>query len=613
MKTRKITEQKKNKSENSRNSDSDINRLFRGVGVSGGVCIGQVAVIERITTEICPKHILKPENVPHEINRFERAVDEAADRIKKIKSHITPDHPLGEHIYILDTQVLLLHDRMFFEGTKNAIIQEKQNAEWALSETIGRITSAFETIEDEYLKERARDIYFVGERVLRILMGVTSESKIHQLPPNSIIVAHDLSPADTAQIKRESVLGFAIDMGGRTSHTAIMARSLKIPAVTGLENVSKSAQTGDTIIVDGSTGVVIMNPDPDVIFRYRQRQDFYRKYQQSLLAYGRLPAVTRDGSRSLRISANIELVDELELARNYGSEGIGLFRTEYLFMGRPDLPSEEEQFEAYKHVVEYHSPNPVTIRTLDIGGDKIAVSLGTAHETNPALGLRAIRLCLARTDIFKTQLRAILRASAFGRCRLLIPMVSCLTELNSTKKVMAEVMTELSDERIKFDAGIHLGILVEVPSAVAIADLLAKEVDFFSIGTNDLIQYALAIDRVNEHVNYLYDTLHPAVLRLIRQITQAAQARGIYVSMCGEMAGDPVNIPILIGLGIDELSMNAMAIPMVKKLIRSISMEEAADLTSQAFEMIEAKEIHNFLESWIRQKFPKDYFVDTHN
>lgn len=591
-------------------SENDTNRLMKGIGVSGGVCIGQVALIERLTTEICPKLILKPTEIPNEISRFEAAVKEAADRLKKIKSHIGTDHPLEEHTYILDTHILLLRDRMFYDGTKELIASEGQNAEWAVSDMILKIRTAFESIEDEYLRERARDIYFVGERVLRILMGIASESKIHQLPPNSVIVAHDLSPADTAQIKRESVLGFAIDMGGRTSHTAIMARSLKIPAITGLENISRKVHTGDTIIIDGSTGIVIVNPDPEMIFRYRQLQDVFRKYHQSLMAYGRLPAVTRDGSRSVRILANIELVDEIEVAINHGCEGIGLFRTEYLFLGRDDLPTEEEQFDAYRRVLTNNAPHPVTIRTLDVGGDKVATNLTVSRESNPALGLRAIRFCLNRKDIFKTQLRAILRAAAYGECRLLIPMISCLTEIRSTKEMLDEVKRELSSEERQFDANVKLGILVEVPSAVAIADLLAKEVDFFSIGTNDLIQYSLAIDRVNEHVNYLYDTLHPAILRLIRHIVISGQARGISVSMCGEMAGDPVNIPILLGLGIDELSMHALAIPMVKKLIRSISMDECRELTALAFEMNDAREIHAFLERWMRERFPNDYFLE---
>ncbi len=474
---------------------------------------------------------------------------------------------------------------------------------------MSKITAAFDSIDDEYLRERALDVHFVGERVLRILLGVSSEKKIYQIPASSILVSHDLSPADAAQLKRESVLAIATDMGGRTSHSAIMSRSLKIPAVTGLEKICKLVKTGDTIIVDGSTGLVILNPDAEMIFRYRQRQELLRNYHQSLLAFGRLPAVTRDGGREIRILANIELVDEVDIAIAHGCEGIGLFRTEYLFLGREDLPSEEEQFEAYRAVLALNKPYPVTIRTLDIGGDKIASSLNLPQETNPAMGLRAIRLCLNLKDLFKTQLKAILRAAHYGNCRLLVPMVSSITEVHDTKKLLQEVRSELASEGIPFGEDVKFGILVEVPAAVAIADLLAREVDFFSIGTNDLIQYSLAIDRLNEHVNYLYDTLHPAVLRLIRQVVNAGQAYGVSVAMCGEMAGDPVNVPILIGLGIDELSMNALSIPLVKKLIRSISYDDCLELTHQAFQMQAAQEIHDFLEKWIFERFPGDYFL----
>jgi phosphotransferase system enzyme I (PtsI) len=566
--------------------------------------------MDRLTTEIYPQRILDPGEVPAEIGRFESAVREAAEQLKKIKGMIEPGHPLEEHTYILDTHVLLLEDRMFFTGTKEAIASERQNAEWALSEIVQKIESAFDTIEDAYLKERARDIHFVGERVLRILMGRSDDRGFHQLPPNSVIVAHDLSPADTAQLQSDKVLGFAIDMGGRTSHTAIMARSLKLPAVAGLEHLARSAGTGDTVIVDGSTGVVILNPDLDTIFRYRERQELYRNYHQGLMAFGQLPAVTNEGACSVRILANIELVDEIDIARGHGAEGIGLFRTEYLFLGRRDLPSEDEQYQAYRHVVEGYGPNPVTIRTLDAGADKFATNLNLAHEANPAMGLRAIRLCLEHREFFKTQLRAIFRAGVHGNCRLLLPMISCLTELQAAKAVMEEIKQELAESGEPFQPDIRIGVLVEVPSAVAIADLLAREVDFFSIGTNDLIQYSLAIDRVNEHVNYLYETLHPAVLRLIRDIVRVGQAAGLPVAMCGEMAGDPVNIPILLGIGLEELSMNALSIPMVKKFIRSISMEECHDLTAQAFDMSVAHEIRNLVEGWIRQRFPNDYFVD---
>lgn len=584
-------------------------KALKGIGVSGGVAIGQAVVIERLTMEIYPQRLIAPDEISDEIARFEWAVHEAAKQLAQVKGLIHPGHPLEEHAYIMDTHVMLLEDRMFFSGTKNAIATDRQNAEWALSDIIGRITSAFDTIEDQYLRERARDIRFVGERVLRILLGRSEEGKIHQLPPNSIIVSHDLSPADTAVIKWGTVLGFAIDMGGQTSHTAIMARSLKIPAVTGLESISSKVQTGDTIIVDGSTGVVVVNPDADTIFRFRQRQDLYRHYHESLMAFGQLPAMTNDGACPVAILANVELMDEIEIAREHGAEGIGLFRTEYLFLGRRDLPTEEEQYQTYRRALEANAPNPVTIRTLDLGADKMWSSLHIGQQSNPAMGLRAIRLCLEQPDVFKTQLRAILRASVHGTCRLLIPMISCLTELQATREILAEVEKELAGSGIEFDRHIPLGILVEVPSAVAIADLLAREADFFSIGTNDLIQYSLAIDRVNEHVNYLYDTLHPALLRLVRQIVEVGEAAGIRVAMCGEMAGDPVSIPILLGLGLSELSMNALSIPLVKKLIRSISMEECRELTARAFDMTAAHEIRGMLEGWLRGRFPDDYFV----
>jgi phosphotransferase system enzyme I (PtsI) len=598
-------------SETSEQGSKEIpqNTMLKGIGVSVGIGIGQVVLMERLVTEICPYRILTPEEIPGEVARFEEAVENAEKRLKTIKSHIDSDHPLEDHSYILDTHILLLRDKMLYEGTKRAIEQGRQNAEWALSEVMSKISAAFDSIDDEYLRERALDVHFVGERVLRILLGVSSEKKIYQLPASSILVAHDLSPADAAQLKKESVLAIATDMGGRTSHSAIMSRSLKIPAVTGLEKICKLVKTGDTIIVDGSTGLVILNPDAEMIFRYRQRHELLRNYHQSLLAYGRLPAVTSDGGREIRILANIELVDEVDIAIAHGCEGIGLFRTEYLFLGREDLPSEEEQFEAYKAVVALNKPYPVTIRTLDIGGDKIASSLNLPQETNPAMGLRAIRLCLSLKNLFKTQLKAILRAAHYGNCRLLVPMVSSITEVHDTKIILQEVRAELSSEGIPFGEDIKFGILVEVPAAVAIADLLAREVDFFSIGTNDLIQYSLAIDRLNEHVNYLYDTLHPAVLRLIRQVVNAGQAYGVSVAMCGEMAGDPVNVPILVGLGIDELSMNALSIPLVKKLIRSISYDDCLELTHHAFQMQAAQEIHDFLEKWIFEKFPGDYFL----
>jgi phosphotransferase system enzyme I (PtsI) len=591
-------------------SENDINKRLTGIGVSGGIAIGQAVVLERYTDEVFPRRMISPLEVPSEIGRFELAVKKAAEDLKKIKKMVDRGSRLGDHSYILEAHLLLLEDRMFYQGTEDTIRNELLNAEWALSEIVDKITSDFEAIEDPYLKERARDIYFVGQRVIRILMGMSDDKRIRRLPPNAVIVAHDFSPADTAQIHALDALGFATDMGGRTSHTAIMARSLKIPAITGLDHITEQVQTGDTIIIDGSTGLVVINPDAEMIVRFRERQEIFRKYHEALLAFGSLPAVTADGARTVRIMANVELVEEIDIAREHGSEGIGLFRTEYLFLGRPDLPSEEEQYHVYRNVLERNGSYPVTIRTLDVGADKISANIPIDVQSNPAMGLRAIRFCLKNPAIFKTQLRAILRAAAHGSCRLLIPMISCFTELQATRHILSEVKSDLAHEGLEHNNDVRLGVLLEVPSAVAIVDLLAREADFLSIGTNDLIQYAFAIDRLNEHVNYLYDTLHPAVLRLLENIVSAAQARGISVAMCGEMAGDPVNVPILLGLGLEELSMNALSIPMVKKLIRSVTMDQCRELTYQAMQMQDAGEIRLFLESWIRERFPEDFFLD---
>jgi phosphotransferase system enzyme I (PtsI) len=594
-------------------SASNGGKVLKGIPVSAGIGIGQIIVLDRLIAEVFPQRIISELEITGEIDRFEAAVNQAANQLMEIRKDLNGDHPLSEHRYILDTHLMLLEDRIFFQGAKDSIANERLNAEWALSEIIDRITAAFDTIEDEYLKERAMDVRFVGKRVLRILMGYSQDGAFLKLPPNAIIVGHDLSPAETAQLSREHVLAFVTEVGGKTSHTAIMARSLKIPAVTGVEKLLKEANSGDTIIVDGAAGLVILNPDPDQMFRYRGRREIFHKYEQSLMAFGRLPAVTTDGALSTKIFANVEFADEIDIALAHGAEGIGLFRTEYLFMGRADLPTEDEQYAVYRNVVEAISPKPVTIRTLDAGGDKISRNLNLSKESNPAMGLRAIRLCLNRMDIFETQLRAIYRAAAHGKVRLLVPMISCLSELEATKETLDKVKNDLKVSGVQYNPDLEIGLLVEVPSAVAIADLLAREVDFFSIGTNDLIQYALAIDRVNENVNYLYDTLHPAILRLIKQVTEMGTARGIKVGMCGEMAGDPVNIPILLSLGLGELSMNALSIPMVKKLIRSISVDECRELAREAFEMSNAQEIHRSLEAWIRNRFPEDYFVDGIN
>jgi len=400
------------------------------------------------------------------------------------------------------------------------------------------------------------------------------------------------------------VMGFITDVGGRTSHTAIMAQALEIPAVVGLEHATALVQDGDLLIVDGGSGVVVINPEDSDIILYQERKLRLQKYKSSIARMSHLPAETPDGHRIV-INANIEFLEEVTAAKDYGGEGIGLYRTEFLYLRGKGFPEEEELFEDYREVVEIMHPAPVSIRTLDLGGDKFASEIAISEESNPALGLRAIRFCLREPEIFKTQLRAILRASAFGTLRLMFPMISGLQELLDAKTILDQVRDDLDRERIPYDNGMEVGIMVEIPSAVAMADILAHYVDFFSIGTNDLIQYALAIDRVNEHVAYMYQPFHPAILRMIRQVVAAARNAGIQVSLCGEMAGDPLCISILLGIGIDGLSMNARAIPLIKKMIRTIPMEQARADLEKIMLLNTAKEVRTYILQRTRKIFPE--------
>jgi phosphotransferase system enzyme I (PtsI) len=504
----------------------------------------------------------------------------------------------------LDTHLLLLEDKKLIENTVETIKQSWINSEWALKINLDRVRKVFDTIDDEYLKSRKTDVDYIGDRILRNLMGKETES-ISQIKEEVIIVAHDLSPADTAQMSKDKVTAFVTDMGGRTSHTAIMARSLEIPAVVGSETATHSVNTGDTLIVDGTTGVVVVNPSLEIMQEYQERQRVRQRMERELFQYRDLPAETLDGYR-VKVLANIELVDEIPSVLQHGAEGIGLYRTEYLYLNRKDLPSEEDHFNAYKKVVEGIYPHPAIIRTLDIGGDKFLSHLDLAAEMNPAMGLRAIRFSLKEVDIFKVQLRAILRASAYGKVKILFPMISGATEIREVKKILNEVRLNLSAEGIPFDPKMEIGIMIEVPSAVTIADILAKEVDYFSIGTNDLIQYSLAIDRVNESVTHLYEPLHPAILRLVKTVVKAAHQAGIRVAMCGEMAGEPLYVPILVGLELDDLSMNVLSIFRVKKILRAYTFRDCKDLVGKSLHLSTPEEIEELVRASLRKKFPEE-------
>jgi phosphotransferase system enzyme I (PtsI) len=578
-------------------------QFIKGIGVTPGIVIGKAYLVDRGKIE-APAKVLPEFQVPQEVARFQDAVEESRKQLRMAKEKLLREDATGP-AYILDTHLFLLEDKKLIESTVETIKQSWINSEWALKITLDRVRKVFNSIDDEYLKSRKTDVDYIGERILRNLMGKETES-FSQIKEEVIIVAHDLSPADTAQMSKDKVTAFVTDMGGKTSHTAIMARSLEIPAVVGSESGTHFINTGDTLIVDGITGVVVVNPSPEIIQEYQARQQLRQKMEYELFQYRDLPAETLDGYR-VRVLANIELVEEIPSVLQHGAEGIGLYRTEYLYLNRKDLPSEEDHFLAYKKVAEGIYPHPAVIRTLDIGGDKFLSHMDLAEEMNPAMGLRAIRFSLKEVDIFKVQLRAILRASAYGNLKILFPMISGVSEIREVKKILNEVRLGLSAEGIPFDPKMEIGIMIEVPSAVTIADILAKEVDYFSIGTNDLIQYSLAIDRVNESVTHLYEPLHPAILRLVNEVVKAAHGAGIRVAMCGEMAGEPLYVPILLGLELDDLSMNVLSIFRVKKFLRAYTLRECRSLVETSLRLSTPEEIEELVQASLKKKFPEEF------
>lgn len=564
---------------------------LQGIGVSPGIIIGKAHLVDRSRVKILYEVLIGEEKVAEEAERFRKALSAAREQILTLKDRMPES--IQKHSFILDTHLMIMEDTMFSEATLQSILKEKINAEWALKKSVEHIRQLFSQIDDEYLRERITDVENVAERVLRNLAGRGQENPF-QFLERVILVAHELSPADTSSIDIGKVMGFITEVGGRTSHAAIMAQSLKIPSVVGLEEVTRLVQDGTLLIVDGNKGEVIINPEDDHIIFYQEKQLDQERYESRIIRLSHLPAETTDGHK-LAIRANIEFLEEVTAAKDLGAEGIGLYRTEYYYLRTEGRPREDDLFEDYKEVAEIMAPAPVTIRTLDLGGDKFSTEMGRPKEANPALGLRAIRFCLKERGIFKTQLRAILRASAFGNMHLMIPMISGLQEVLETKEILREVREELDREGVAYDRKIKVGIMIEVPSAVAMADILARHVDFFSIGTNDLIQYSLAIDRINEHVAYMYQPFHPAILRMIRQVVKAARSAGIPVAVCGEMAGDPLSAFILLGLGVDDLSMSPWSMPVVKNIIRSVSMREAKADLRRILQLDTAAKVREFL------------------
>ncbi len=565
--------------------------VIKGIGGSPGICIGKAYIVDREGVDVIKRYKVDEAGAAQEINRFKNAVEKARQEHAAVIESL--DDEFGSELNILEAHMVLYKDKMIYEKTVDTINNEKINAEWALKKVSRQARLRFKDVDDPYLKSRADDISQVAEKVMSHLTGV-QDIRISEINKRVVLVAHDLSPADTSQIQLERVQGFVTDRGGKDSHTSIIAKSLRIPSVVGLGKATSCVANDDLIIVDGTGGRVIINPDEETLFQYEERKVSFERYHAGLERSSYLPAVTLDGEKYSLLS-NIELVEEVVAAKDNGAEGIGLFRTEFLYLDLKRFPTEEELFIKYREVVELMAPAPVTIRTLDINGDKVNPSLYSMEEANPALGLRAVRFCLKNPQVFLTQIKAILRAASSGNVKLLIPMISCVSEIVEVRKIIDQAVNELETEQKEFNRDIPLGIMIEVPSAVIMAESLAEHVDFFSIGTNDLIQYSMAIDRRNRQVAHLYQPLEPAVIKMIRMTREAADKKGIKITMCGEMAGEPVNIPILMGLGIRELSMNPGSIPAVKHMIRNLDAKETKKDFEKAATMSSAREIHQML------------------
>ncbi|MEN8211097.1 MAG: phosphoenolpyruvate--protein phosphotransferase [Thermodesulfobacteriota bacterium] len=578
--------------------------IIKGISGSPGICIGKAYIVDKEGVDLIKRYWITDAQVVKEIDRFKHAVAKAKSDHAKIIDSL--DEDLGENLNILETHMVLFKDKMLYGKTIDTISNEKINAEWALRKVSRKVKAMFKEIDDKYLQARVNDIVQVSDKIMSYLVGA-QDIKISDINKRVILVAHDLSPADASQIQLERIKGFVTDRGGKDSHTSIVAKSLKIPSVFGLGTATTSVKNDDILIVDGSSGTLIINPDEDTLFQYEDRMTKFSEYMADLQRQSHLPAVTKDGI-ALNLMANIELVEEIVGAKDYGAEDIGLFRTEFLYLDLKRFPTEDELLYKYKELVELMSPNSVTIRTLDINGDKVNPYLTTIEEANPSLGLRAVRFCLENQDIFITQLKAILRAAAFGNIKLLIPMISCVEEIIQVKEVMSKAVLELEQENKVFNKDIPFGAMIEVPSAVMMAEHLAEHVDFFSIGTNDLIQYSMAIDRRNRRVAHLYQALNPAVLKMIQMIFDAAEKKNIELVMCGEMAGDPINIPVLVGMGLRNFSMNSASIPVVKKLIRDLDTTKARKSVKKIMTLNNVQDILELIQKEYKDILP---FTET--
>ncbi|MCD6232634.1 phosphoenolpyruvate--protein phosphotransferase [Candidatus Aerophobetes bacterium] len=580
----------------------------RGIAASPGIAIGRAYILKKEEFSILEYKIEK-EEIETEIKRFREAIEKAKQELEIIKKKAK--ERIGEkEAYIFQAYLYILEDPLLIDETERRIRKERLNAEASLRKTLQLLPTRFASVQAEIIRERFRDIEDIGNRIMRNLLNKPSLTLSH-LKDKAIIIASDLAPSDTISMEKGKILGFATDIGGRTSHTAIIARSLEIPAVVGLGNISEMTKAGSMVILDGNKGKVIINPSLRQLSRYHKTQEDFLHYREKLRVLRSLPPQTLDG-REIELAANIAGPEEIDIALRDGAEGVGLYRTEYLYMNRSVLPTEEEQLEAYKNIAEKMLPYSVIIRTLDLGGDKFLSHFPIPQEINPFMGWRAIRLCLEKIDIFKVQLRAILRAASFGKVKVMYPMVSGIEEIRKANKILSQVKKELREEGIPFAQDIEIGVMIEVPSAAITADILAREVDFFSLGTNDLIQYSLAVDRVNEKVAYLYQPLHPTVLRLIDSVIKSAHREGIWVGACGEMASDPLSALVLLGLGVDELSVAPTSLLEIKKIIRGVKWEETQEISAELLKMRTSSQTRRYARARLSTKI-KDILEEDRN
>ncbi|MBT1071015.1 phosphoenolpyruvate--protein phosphotransferase [Pelotalea chapellei] len=570
---------------------SDMRR-FHGIPASAGIAVGRLRVVDRRRLHVHENFVLE-ENTSTEIDRLQDAIIRTRDELATLKEQLRKTTG-DEHLFFIETHQMILADERLFAETAAHIETGLLNAEGALRRTLAKYREIFSGITDAYLQERISDIEMVIEKILRNLVDEPHSPITHD-DVQTIIAAHDISPADILQMDRSRIVGILTEIGGRTSHTSILARAFEMPAVAGVEGGADILLDGMPVILDGLSGEVIINPDQTTFVAYLERKRHFEYIGQELLKEAGLPAVTLDGHLT-RLKGNVEIPEEGASVLRHGGEGVGLYRTEMLFMNRKDMPEEEEQYAIYAAMQQAIAPHPLTIRTLDAGGDKLLDGMSLTDEQNPALGVRAIRLALSMPEEFKKQLRAILRVSASGKVRIMFPMISGLDELRTARILLEEAKLELDSAGISYDRSLPVGVMIEVPSAVLVADLLAREADFFSVGTNDLVQYSLAIDRSNEHLSEMFQPLHPAILRSLKRVVDAAHQESIEAGICGEMAGDPLYLPVLLGLGFDELSMSAASIPRVKQVLRRYTKARAYEVAQACFQFGTAAEVDQYLK-----------------